>query len=55
MSIDELMTLLKYADIDHGKKVYVEIRNSNGEIDVRDISSYHLYSDCIKLNICIDD
>lgn len=54
MTVQELKTILTYAEIDPEQKVYVNITLKDGHKTVQDIKTFNVFSDAIALNVKID-
>jgi hypothetical protein len=56
MTVEELRTILRYADIQQKQKVQIRVlRKGERHITSVDIDSFKIYSDAIVLNIEVDE
>ena len=53
MTIQELITILTYADVNPFQKVIVKVNHSGAFTEFRDILSYSTHPDGIELNIVV--
>ena len=55
MTIQELITILTYANVNPFQKVIVKVNHSSTFTEFRDILSYSTHPDGIELNIVVTD